>query len=460
MDQLIIDNPYTGETVVERTAADEPAVDAMLAAAVDFSRTLAAMPIEDRVAKCRTALQTMLDDRDRIAADIARMMGKPEGQAHNEIRGLEERAQHMLDIAATSLEDTVLPEKEGLERRIERVPHGVVFNMPAWNYPLLTCVNVVFPAVAAGNAVILKHSARSALCGEHFADAFAQAFGTRAAVGALHCSHAMAARVAGDRRVGFVAFTGSVRGGHAIYQAVANHHFADVGLELGGKDPAYVAEDADIPAAVAGLVDGACYNAGQSCCGVERVYVHEKVYDDFVAGARAEMAKLNLGDPTAEVDMGPMAQPHAPAFLKEQVDEALAKGAERLFGTDPGPIEGRGRFFFPTLLTGVDHSMNVMREESFGPIMPVVKVATDREAVTLANDSNLGLTASIWSTDRDRAARLARQLQTGTVYLNRCDVLDPALPWTGVKDTGKGSTLSSLGYLHVTRPRAWNFRLP
>jgi acyl-CoA reductase-like NAD-dependent aldehyde dehydrogenase len=367
------------------------------------------------------------------------------------------RAQHMIDIADSSLSDTILPPKDGFERRIERLPLGVVFNMPAWNYPLLTAVNIVIPAILAGNAVLLKHSSRSALCGDHFAHAFGAAGSP--VCQAVQCSHAVAAAIAGDRRVNFVGFTGSVAGGHAVYDAVARRSFSDVGLELGGNDAAYVAADADIAGAAASLVDGACYNAGQSCCGVERIYVHQEVHDAFIDACLAEIQELTLGDPTTEVAMGPMAQPSAPGFLAEHIDDARARGAAVLHGGNATSIDGKGRFFEPSLLTGVHHGMRLMREESFGPLLPIMSVDADERALALMNDSHLGLTSSVWTRDRDRAAHLASQLETGTVYMNQCDVLDPAMPWTGVKDSGKGSSLSALGFSHLTRPRSINFKL-
>lgn len=460
MADLVIDDPYHLSEAVRRPLATADDVEASLARAREAARSWADTTPETRAQLCRRALDIMLQRQDGIAADITRMMGKPLAQAKGEVKGMVARANHMIAIAADSLADTVLPERAGYERRIQRVPLGVVFNMPAWNYPLLTCVNAVVPAVLAGNAVVLKHSTRTALCGEHFADAFSEAGAPAGLFQALHCDHATAAAISQDRRIGYVAFTGSVGGGHAVYCAIATSHFIDAGLELGGNDAAYIAEDADLARAIEGVVDGACYNAGQSCCGVERVYVHEKHHDAVVDGCKALLEKYVLGDPTDDAtSMGPMAQANACDFLAGQVTDATSKGAAILCGGRAIKVEGKGRFFQPTLLAKVSHAMAVMREESFGPLLPIMSVKSDEEALALMNDSDLGLTASLWTSDRDRAALLAAKLEVGTVFMNQCDTLDPALPWTGVKDSGKGSTLSSLGFLHLTRPRSINFRL-
>jgi acyl-CoA reductase-like NAD-dependent aldehyde dehydrogenase len=460
MADLIVDDPYSLSEAVRVPLADAAAVDRTLDAARAAARAWARSPLAERVALCLRAVEIMETGRDGIAADITRMMGKPLRQAKNEVAGMAKRARHMASIAESSLADLVLPPLPGLERRIVREPLGVVFNLPAWNYPLLTAVNVVVPAVLAGNAVVLKHSPRSPLCGEHFARAFREAGAPAGLVQALHCDHPTSERIAGDPRVDFVAFTGSVYGGHRIYSAAASHRFVEVGLELGGKDPAYVAPDADFDKAVDGLVDGACYNAGQSCCAVERVYVHRALYDRFVEAALNLIRAYKLGDPMAEdTTMGPMAQPTQPAFIEAQIQQALAKGAKVLAGGKPTSVGGKGRFFEPTLLVDVTPDLDVMRVETFGPVLPIVPVASDEEALRLMNDSQYGLTAAIYTQDRDRALRMARELETGTVYMNQCDTLDPALPWTGVKDSGKGVTLSTLGFSHLTRPKGLNFKL-
>lgn len=460
---LEVDDPFSGGVAARVELADEAAVDDVLDRAREGARAVAATSIEDRVALCLRAVEAMERDVDAIAAEISSMMGKPIRQAKNEMAGMAKRARTMCAIAPAALQDIVVAptnaDERALERRIVRTPLGVVFDLPAWNYPLLTAVNVVIPAVLAGNAVVLKHSPRSPLVGDRFARAFESIGAAPGVVQSLHCDHPTSEAIAGDARVDHVAFTGSVFGGHRIQRAAADR-FVDVGLELGGNDAAYVASDADLEKAIDGIVDGACYNAGQSCCSVERVYVHRSLYGRFVEGALALLKAYAMGDPKSDsTTLGPMAQPHHIEVLLRHVDDAVQKGGKLVFGGKKTNVGGKGRFFEPTLLVDVPDDTLVMSTESFGPLLPVAAVDDDEEALRLMNDDALGLTASVWTKDRQRAARLAARLEVGTVYMNRCDSLDPALPWIGVKNSGKGCTLSVLGFERLTRPKAWNFRL-
>jgi acyl-CoA reductase-like NAD-dependent aldehyde dehydrogenase len=454
-----VDDPFTGEAACTLELAGEAEIERTLDRARGAARASRRTSVEDRVALCDRALAAFEGRAGEISADITRQMGKPLSQAQGELKGTAERWRHMQAIAKDALADLVLPEKRGFERRIVKEPLGVVLDLPAWNYPLLTAVNAIVPAVLAGDAVVVKHSPRTPLCGEHFARAFREAGAPEGLVQAIFVDYATAERIVGDPRVDAVLFTGSVLGGHRI-QAAAKDRFMHVGLELGGNDPAYVAEDAELKSTVENVVDGAIYNAGQSCCAVERVYVHASVYDRFVEACEPLVRAYVTGDPKDDATtLGPIAQPWHPKELAELVADAEARGAKIVAGGRVRDVGGKGRFFEATLLRDVPQDARLMRQESFGPILAIAKVAGDDEALAKMNDSRLGLTASVWTADRDRAARLARDLEYGTVYMNRCDALDPALPWTGVKDSGRGVTLSALGFDALTRPKAIHFRL-
>jgi len=458
MPSLTVDDPFTGDIACTVELADGAVIDRTLDQARAAARSFAHTTIDERIALCERAVAAMEADADAIAADVTRMMGKPLTQARNEIRGMAERARYMMSVAAASLADVVIAPKQGFDRRIRKEPLGVVLDLPAWNYPLLTAVNVVVPAVLAGNAVIVKHSPRSPLSGEHFARAFAAAGALPGVVQALHCDHPTSERIVGDPRIDHVVFTGSVYGGHRIAAAAAGR-FIHVGLELGGNDPAYVAPDCDFEKTVDNVVDGAIYNAGQSCCAVERVYVHRSLYARFVDAAEALVRAYVLGDPKdAATTLGPVAQPDQPGKLTTLVADAKAKGASVVAGGAAAEVRGRGRFFQATLVRDAAQSTRLMREEAFGPILPVSPVDSDEEALAKMNDAELGLTASVWTSDPERAERMARRLEFGTVYMNRCDSVDPALPWIGAKSSGRGFSLSALGFDQLTRPTSLHFR--
>jgi acyl-CoA reductase-like NAD-dependent aldehyde dehydrogenase len=454
-----VDDPFTGETAVSVPMADEATIGKTLDRAREAARALRKLSVDERLALCERALTAFEARAEDIAKDVTKQMGKPLSQSRGEVKGMAGRWRHMMEIAKESLADIVLPPKDGFERRIAKEPLGVVLDLPAWNYPLLTAVNGLVPAVLAGNAVVVKHSPRTPLCADHFARAFGDAGGPPNVVQALFVDYETTEKMVSDERVDAVLFTGSVLGGHRI-QAAAKDRFVRVGLELGGNDPAYVAADADLANTVENVVDGAIYNAGQSCCAVERVYVHRSMYEKFIAAAEPLVKAYVLGDPTNEkTSLGPIAQPWHVKELSAFVADAKTKGAKVVAGGEACAVDGKGRFFQATLLRDVPQSADVMQKESFGPILAVSPVDSDEEALARMNDSRLGLTASVWTMDRDRADRLARELDFGTVYMNRCDALDPALPWTGTKDSGRGVTLSSLGFAELTRPKAIHFRL-
>jgi acyl-CoA reductase-like NAD-dependent aldehyde dehydrogenase len=423
---------------------------ALVARAEAAQRAFKKTSLEERAALCLRMLDAYRSHLDENASAIAKMMGKPVADARGEFeRGFSARVRHLASIAADALADDVLTDQPGFERVITRAPVGVVLVIAAWNYPLLVPINTLAAAVLAGNAVVLKHAPQTALVADQIERAFREAGAPEGLVIALHADHPTIARLVATRRFGYVSFTGSVRGGHEVYRTVAEHNFIGVGLELGGKDPAIVLADCDFDSTVENLVDGAMYNSGQSCCAIERIYVEAPIYDRFV---EAYVAKTQLG---------PLVNEAAADRVRAQVAEAVAKGARDLLPEGSFTVPSTTRCYVaPRVLDRVDHSMQLMSEETFGPAIGIMKFERTDEAVRLANDSVYGLTASIWSTDVDRARRLSDEIEAGTVFLNRCDYLDPGLPWTGVKDTGFGVSLSKLGFLAVTRPKNRHFRLP
>ena len=451
-------SPVDGRLYAERVAASPAHVAASLAAARAAQRDWRRRPIAERARFCLAAVEAMLAMRDEIPAELAWQMGRPIRYGAGELRGFEERARYMIGIAEEALAPVDPGPKEGFKRWIAREPLGLVLVVAPWNYPFLTAVNSIVPALMAGNAVILKHAAQTLLVGERFQRAFDGL--PQGLFQNLVLTHAQTGEILKSRAVDQVNFTGSVAGGQAM-EAAASGRFLGVGLELGGKDPAYVRADADLPHAIETLVDGAFFNSGQSCCGIERIYVDRRVYDAFVEGAVALTKTYVLGDPLKEeTTLGPLVRPEAAAFVRGQIEAATRAGAKALIDPKLFPRDEPGSpYMAPQIVVGVAHEMSVMREESFGPVVGIMPVEDDEAALRLMNDSPYGLTAAIFTRDAEAAARLGRDLETGTVFMNRCDYLDPALAWTGVKDTGRGVTLSRLGYDALTRPKSFHFRL-
>ena len=452
-------SPVDQSVYVERPLADGATIQATLDRARAAQAAWRQVPLEERIAVVGRFVDAVLAHKPEIAEEITWQMGRPIAQSPGELGGFAERARYMMDVAPEALADLRFDDKPGFTRFIRKLPVGVVFVIAPWNYPYLTAVNAVVPSILAGNAVILKHSAQTPLTAERFAQAFKEAGLPEGVFQYLHTGHADALGIIRAGQVNHVSFTGSVAGGHEIARA-AGETFISTTLELGGKDPGYVRPDADIRHAVENLGDGAFFNSGQCCCGIERLYVHEAVYDAFIDGLVSFAAGYRLGNPTLpEVNIGPMAKARSADFVRDQVADAVAKGARALVDAKSFPMDERGSAYIaPQVLAGVDHNMSVMRDESFGPVVGVMKVKSDEEAIALMNDSPYGLTAAIWTSDPEAAERIGDRIETGTVFMNRCDYLDPALAWTGVKDTGRGVSLSRLAYDHLTRPKSFHLR--
>jgi acyl-CoA reductase-like NAD-dependent aldehyde dehydrogenase len=453
-------SPVDGSVYVERELAGPLEIDAALALARVAQTHWRSTPIETRAAVLTKFCELFETRRDAVAEELTWQMGRPIRYAPNEVRGTLERARHMIAIGPQALADIEAGPKEGLRRFVRREPLGVVLTVAAWNYPYLIAVNSVIPALLAGNAVVLKHSAQTPLCAERFAECLLEAGVPAGVFQVLHMSHDDTDRAIRDPRVDFVAFTGSVAGGHAVQRA-ASTRFVGTGLELGGCDPAYVRHDADVAHAIENLVDGAYFNSGQSCCGIQRVYVHDSVYDAFVDGWIALTRKYVLGNPLdAATTLGPVVRPAAADEIRRQIAASVHAGAEAVIDEGEFPASEPGTpYLAPQVLLDVDHSMPVMREEIFGPVAGIMRVGSDEQAITLMNDSPFGLTAAIWTGDPEAALAIGDRVQTGTWFMNRCDYLDPALAWVGVKDSGRGCTLSVVGFEHLTRPKSYHLRV-
>jgi acyl-CoA reductase-like NAD-dependent aldehyde dehydrogenase len=453
-------SPVDGSVYVERASATAAEIDATLQRARGAQRLWRQLSIAERAALMERFCAAFETRGAQIATELSWQMGRPIRYAPSEVRGTLERARYMIGAAANSLADIDPGPKPGFRRFIRREPLGVVFTVAAWNYPYLIAVNSVLPALLAGNAVILKHSAQTPLCAERFAECFAAAGLPPGVFQVLHLEHTDTERVIRDARVDFVAFTGSVAGGRAVQRAAAER-FIGVGLELGGCDPVYVRHDADLPHAIENIVDGAYFNSGQSCCGLQRIFVHESVHERFTAGCIDLIGQYRLGEPLdPATTLGPVVRTAAAESIRAQLRSAIAAGARPAIEEREFPLSRVGTpYLAPQLLLDAPADSSVMREEIFGPVAGVMKVYSDQEAAERMNDSPFGLTAAIWTRDEAAALALGEQVQTGTWFMNRCDYLDPALAWVGVKESGRGCTLSVVGFEHLTRPKSFHLRV-
>jgi acyl-CoA reductase-like NAD-dependent aldehyde dehydrogenase len=454
-------SPIDGLLYAERELATPEQLESALAKSVLAQREWKRVPISERANICRQMLAYLLERADKIGEELTWQIGRPIAYSPFEIRrGFAERVNYLCDIAAQELSDIAIEPKENFQRFIRREPLGTVLVLAPWNYPWLASVNAIVPAILAGNSVILKIAPQTPLVAERYAEAFQNAGLPDGVFQFLHIDHEQVAEVINDSRIGFVAFTGSVAGGHAVQRA-ASERFIATGLELGGKDPAYVRPDCQIEATIENLVDGAMFNSGQSCCAIERIYVHRDVYEKFVDGFVELTKQYRLGNPLdPKTTLGPMVRTDAADKVREQIQDALHRGAQGLIAPTLFPKNQKGTpYLAPQVLVNVNHNMLVMTEETFGPVVGIMPVKSDEEAIQLMNDSRYGLTASIWTSDVHVALQIGDQIESGTVYMNRCDYLDPALAWVGVKDSGRGCTLSKLGFDAFTRPKSFHLRL-
>ena len=453
-------SPIDGQVILERPFATARQMEQVLARSELAGRDWKKQTLQSRLELINRAMDILVEDVEEAAREITLQMGRPIAASPGEIFGMKERSDYMLEVASQTLADYVTEKVSGFERYITREPVGTVLVIAPWNYPYLTAINVVVPALASGNTVLLKHSPQTPLCAERLQDAFLRAGLPDGVFQYLHMTHDHAGQLIQDSRIGFVNFTGSVATGKAVQRAACGR-FISLGLELGGKDPALVREDANITFVSGQLVEGAFFNSGQSCCGVERIYVHQRVFNDFVecfVEAARQYQLKNPFDPAAS--LGPVVSARAADFVRGQVRDAVLQGAQSLISENDFTLSQPGSAYLaPQVLIKVNHGMNLMREESFGPVAGIMPVESDLQAIELMNDSNYGLTASIWTSDSEAVSEIGRQLETGTVFMNRCDYLDPSLVWTGVKNTGQGRSLSVFGYDSVIRLKSYHLKL-
>ncbi|MCT7374273.1 aldehyde dehydrogenase family protein [Chelativorans salis] len=450
-------SPIDGSVYAERPVMPADEAAGLVAKARQAQKAWARRPLEERIALVKAGVARLNEMADEVVPELAWQMGRPVRYG-GEFGGVNERADYMASIAARALAPIGIENSDLFSRTIRREPHGVVLVIAPWNYPYMTAINTVVPALIAGNAVALKHATQTLLVGERIVRAFHEAGVPEDVFVNLFLDHAGTEALIAARHFGFVNFTGSVGGGQAIERAAAGR-FTGLGLELGGKDPAYVMEDADVDWAVDVLMDGAMYNAGQCCCGIERLYVAAPLFNTFVEKSVAWVEKLKLGNPLdREITIGPMANRRFADEVRGQTRDAVAQGARALIDAKLFPEDDGGTYLMPQILVDVNHQMRVMRDESFGPVVGIMPVKDDAEALMLMNDSPYGLTASLWTADPERAEHLGVELETGTVFMNRADYLDPALCWTGCKNTGRGGALSEIGYHNLTRPKSYHLR--
>ena len=451
--------PIDNSVYLERPLSTQNEIDNVIENSKKSFQSWKSTSIDDRIKIINKFIDNLIALKPEISKEICWQIGRPISQCGNELRGFEERSRHMVEIAKESLRDIPATKNDEFDNYIYKSPLGVIFVMAPWNYPIITATNTIVPALLAGNTIVIKHSSQTPRCAELISQAFDNTGLPEGVFQFVHTDHQACEKIIADPRIAHVVFTGSVRGGQEVKKYIGTR-FINVGLELGGKDPAYVRSDADINHAIENLVDGAMFNSGQSCCGIERIYVDQSIYKDFIDGFKTITEQYKLGDPSQEdTNLGPVVRLSAANFIRSQISEAEKQGAKRLIDESKFSIaKDDNCYIAPQVMIDVDHSMRFMMEETFGPAVGIVPVKDHQEAKQLMNDSPYGLTASIWTKDLDFAKDFGREIETGTFFMNRCDYLDPALAWTGVKDTGVGCSLSVLAFDQFTRPQSFHMR--
>ena len=450
-------SPVNGSVYAERDYLTEIDAAKRIKRAQNSQKIWVKVPLHERIQLVKAGVNKLEESNDQIINELAWQMGRPIRYG-GEFNGVHERASYMASIAADALNDITIENSSAFKRIIKRIPHGVVLVIAPWNYPYMTAINTIVPALIAGNSVVLKHASQTPLVGERLVDAFHAAGVPKDVFQNLFLDHQTTSKLISIKSFNFVNFTGSVAGGKAI-EVAASGTFTHLGLELGGKDPGYVMEDADINNAVETLIDGSMFNSGQCCCGIERIYVNKNLFKPFIEKAVTIVQDYKLGNPLKEeTTLGPVANINLANNIRTQSKNAISSGAKPLIDPLFFPQDS-GTYVMPQIFVDVNHSMSIMRDESFGPVVGIMPVENDQEAIKLMNDSPFGLTASVWTQDISRAEEIANQIETGTVFMNRADYLDPALCWTGIKDTGKGGALSAIGYQNLTRPKSFHLKI-
>ena len=451
--------PIDNSIYVEREYASPQMIENTLEKSKNVYENWKQFNLKERKIIVSKFVENFLKNNKEIEEQLCRQMGRPISQCPGEMRGFKERALYMIEKSDEALQKIISKKDSEFDNFVSKDPLGTIFIIAPWNYPYNTSVNSIVPSLLAGNCVILKHSSQTPLCAEQLNKALIDSAIPDGVFQYLHLDHASTSKIISDNRIDHVLFTGSVSGGRQVKKAIGER-FINAGLELGGKDPAYVRKDCNLQHAIENLADGSVFNSGQSCCGIERIYVDSEIYENFVEGIKNFTEQYILDDPLKEqTNLGPVVKLSSATFIRNHIKEAISKGAKDIIDNKNFKIsEDNNCYVSPSVLIDVDHSMSFMMDETFGPTVGIMKVNNEEQAVKLMNDSPYGLTACIWTSDKEFAFTFGKKIHTGTFFMNRCDYLDPGLAWTGVKDTGIGVTLSVLGFDHVTRAKSYHYR--